>query len=66
MDKVKMHIQITVEDNEKKMELGRKIHSQLIGNPDYIESDILLNVDDENTVNLYVFEGCKTRPEITI
>ena len=66
MDKVKMHVRITVEDNEKKMELGRKIHNQLVGNEDYIESDILLNVDEDDIVDLYVFEGCKNVPEITI
>ena len=48
------------------MELGRKIHNQLVGNEDYIESDILLNVDEDDIVDLYVFEGCKNVPEITI
>ena len=37
-------IEINVCESEK-MQLAEKIHKQLVGNKDYIESNILLNCD---------------------
>ena len=65
MDKnLKMHITIRVADNEEKMEIGNFIHSQLVGFEDYQNNNIVLNIDDDNEVNLYVFKECKFFPDI--
>lgn len=48
------------------MEIGKQIHEQLVGNKDYVNSDILLNVDGaKNECTLYVVPGIKA-PEINI
>ena len=51
----------TTSNNYEKMELGKEIHNRLVGNEDYIKSNIILNIDDENTVRLVVFKECKTK-----
>lgn len=60
-------VQITVLNSEEKFKLGDKIHCQLVGNQDYIDSNIVLNFDnDEHKINLYFFKECKNIPEILI
>lgn len=66
MEDLKMHVIIETTDEEEKMRIGNSIHEQLVGNKDYRKSNIILNIDDENTVNLYVFKECENVPEITI
>lgn len=66
MEELKMHISIKTINNEEKMRIGNSIHDQLVGNSDYIDSNIILNIDDENEVNLYVFKECENVPKITI
>lgn len=50
-------ITIYCEDSNLKKRVGTKIHEQLRGNPDYIDSRIVLNIDDESRVNIYVQYG---------
>lgn len=56
----------------KEYEVLEKIHNQLVGNPDYINSNIILNdssTRNDGTVNeihVYIFEECKNIPEIRI
>ena len=64
--KLKMQIKITVFDDKEQLAIGNSIHEQLRGNKDYIDSNIVLNIDTNNEINLYVFEECKDIPTITI
>lgn len=50
-------ITIYCESDDLKKRVGTKIHEQLRGNPDYIDSRIVLNIDDESRVNIYVQYG---------
>ena len=49
-----------------------KIHEQLVGNKDYIDSNIILNDSStrrdgtKNEVRVYIFHECKNRPVIKI
>ena len=49
-----------------------KIHEQLVGNQDYINSNIVLNDSStrcdgtNNEVRVYIFDECKERPAINI
>lgn len=49
--------------NEERNEVGGRIHEQLSGNKDYIDSDIILNIDQNETVSLFVADGV-TMPSI--
>ena len=66
MEDLKMHIIVKTVNEEEKMRLGKSIHEQLVGNKDYIDSNIILNIDNKNEVNLYVFNECENIPNITI
>lgn len=56
---------IETADNEEKMRIGTSIHEQLRGNQDYIDSNIVLNVDDDCTIRLWILKACKEVPKIT-
>lgn len=43
--------------DEAKMQIGEAIHAQLAGNQDYVDSNIILNVDESCKVRLWVLEG---------
>lgn len=67
MDKdLKMHITIRTKDEKEQLRIGNSIHFQLVGNKDYIDSNIILNIDSENEVNLYIYNECKNVPDIVI
>lgn len=67
MEKEKRVITIRTSTEQEKLEVGTKIHNQLMGNDDYINTRILLNMsNDENIVTLTIFEDSKTVPEIKI
>ena len=61
----KRFIKINIRESEK-MQLAEKIHKQLVGNKDYIESNILLNCDFPETIMIWIFKECENIPEITI
>lgn len=63
---MKEQITIVCENEKEQEKMGNHIHDQLRGNQDYIDNNIILNMDIRNTVNIYVFEECKERPTITI
>lgn len=50
-------IKIYCESNDLKKQVSMKIHEQLRGNPDYIDSRIILNIDDESRVCIYIQYG---------
>lgn len=60
------YLTINCNSVEAKKELGTKIHNQLVGNKDYIDSNIVLNIDEQYTVQLWFFKECESIPEITI
>lgn len=62
----KKAITIECSSNEEKMEVSRKIHNQLVGNKDYIDSNIVLNHDEDYKVMVIIFNECKEEPEIII
>lgn len=66
MGNVKMHIKITVDNETEQMAISNAIHTQLAGNKDYIDSNIVLNIDTGNEVNIYVFDECKDVPTFVI
>lgn len=65
-------IVVKTQSKEEELQIGEKIHNQLIGNQDYIDCRIVLNLssdrDDgtENEVRLYIFNDSISDPEITI
>ena len=66
MENLKLHMIIRTESEGEKMRIGESIHDQLVGNDDYIDSNIVLNIDSKNEVNLYVYKECENIPSITI
>ena len=56
----------------REFETMEKIHEQLVGNKDYINSNIILNDSStrcdgtKNEVRVYIFDECKKRPVIKI
>lgn len=56
----------------REFETMEKIHEQLVGNKDYIDSNIILNDSStrrdgtKNEVRVYIFHECKNRPVIKI
>lgn len=54
--------------SEEMCKIRDKIHDQLVGNIDYIDSNIVLNDGcvDENSVWLGIFKECKEVPDIKI
>lgn len=63
---LKREIVITVKSEEEQMEIANSIHHQLVGNRDYKDSNIVLNIDKDNTVRLYIFEECEEIPDIVL
>lgn len=62
----KIDIRIKTDTEERQMAIANSIHHQLVGNQDYIDNNIVLNIDTDNEVNLYVFEECEDIPDIII
>lgn len=63
---LKMHITIRVVDEKEQLRIGNSIHCQLVGNKDYIDNNIILNIDTDHEVNLYIYNECKNVPNIVI
>ena len=65
-------ITIKTADDKTEAEVLNKIHTQLVGNEDYINNNIILNDSStrqdgtENEVRVYIFKESKTEPQITI
>lgn len=65
-ENLKMKVTIETTDAKEQMKIGNFIHEQLRGNQDYIDSNIVLNIETKNTIKLYVFKECKNIPTISI
>lgn len=48
-------IRIETRTEEQALALSERIHNQLMGNPDYVNNNILLNRDEPKCVRLWVF-----------
>lgn len=66
MDNLKMEITIKVNDEKEQLRIGNSIHEQLVGNKDYIDSNIILNIDEENIIKIYIFNECESVPNIVL
>lgn len=57
---------------EEEFRIAEKIHNQLVGNQDYIDCNIVLNIsayrrdDTKNEVHVYIFDESESDPIITI
>lgn len=71
-NEIKRMVIIKTQTKEEEFRIAEKIHNQLVGNSDYIESRICLNMsrdrDDatENEIHLIIFNDSESDPEITI
>lgn len=65
-ESLKTHITIRTIDEKEQMRIGNSIHHQLVGNKDYIDNNIVLSIDVDNEVNLYIFKECENVPDIII
>ena len=63
---LKLKIVIETSTEKEQMAIGNHIHEQLRGNKDYIDNNIILNIDVENKIRLYVFKECKDVPPIVV
>lgn len=63
---VKYIVTVQCKDEEEKLRIGNQIHRQLMGNQDYIDSRIVLNIGEPNEVNLYIDDICGELPEIIL
>jgi len=61
---------IKLNNEESKYKALEEIHKQLKGNQDYIDSNIILNDDNEGStdhrVNIYITEDVKQIPKIIL
>jgi len=63
---IRMHIIIKTNSETEKLAVGEKLHQYLVGNKDYINNNIVLNIDSPNEVNLYIMQECISIPEIIL
>lgn len=58
---------ITIDTPEDAMNVAESIHNQLVGNQDYIDNNIILEVSqDRGRMVLAIFDECKEIPTITL
>lgn len=62
------NIQVRIETKSKQecTAIGTTIHDQLVGNQDYIDCNIILNIDNGNDIFIWVDPICKEIPEVRI
>lgn len=70
--KLKRQIIIKANSAEEEFEIANSIHEQLVGNSDYIDCRIILNLSADrrdgttNEVHLDIFEDATTEVDITV
>lgn len=62
---IKMEMTIVMGNKGDVYNMAEKIHNQLAGNKDYVDSNIVLNFDDGD-IHLYIMNECENIPEIRI
>ena len=68
---IKRFISIECSTEEEMLDIKSHIHDQLVGNKDYVDSNIILNGSDDRredgyAVHLCICDGCEYIPPITI
>ena len=70
---LRRQIIIKTASEEEEGRIAEKIHDQLVGNKDYINCRIILNMsgdrlddDTKNEVHVYIFNDSESDPEIVI
>lgn len=65
---VRVALEITTKDNDERYRIGDQIHEQLKGNKDYMDCAIILNIEEDRKVRLFVFEDADMTkvPELKI
>ena len=48
-------------NNQERNRIGEKIHNVLKGNPDYVNNAIVLNIDRDRRVRLWLYDESETR-----
>lgn len=66
MSELMCKMTIELSDADDRMVVGTAIHEQLRGKQDYIDNNIILNIDTDYAVELYVMSDCKELPKIEI
>lgn len=57
---IPLEIVIKTRNNEERNRLGENMHNLLAGNPDYIDNAIILNIDQDKRVRIWIFDEAKT------
>lgn len=69
---LRRQIIIKTASEEEEFRIAEKIHEQLVGNQDYIDCNIILNMSADrldgtvNEVHVYIFDESESDPAITI
>lgn len=67
---IRHHIRIHCKDHDEEYEIAEKIHNVLVGNKDYIDCKIVLNMSadrrdgTENEVHVYIYKDSISNPDI--
>ena len=56
-----LEITIKTRNNQERNQIGEKIHNVLKGNPDYVNNAIVLNIDRDKRVRLWVYDESEMR-----
>lgn len=56
-----LEITIKTRNNQERNRIGEKIHNVLKGNPDYVNNAIVLNIDRDRRVRLWLYDESETR-----
>ena len=58
-----IEFEVVYKNNVERDESAKAIHESLCGNKSYINSDIVLNIDEPNTMKLFVTEDANDLPD---
>lgn len=56
-----LEITIKTRNNQERNQIGEKSHNVLKGNPDYVNNAIVLNIDRDKRVRLWVYDESETQ-----
>ena len=63
---------VKCENKEEMHKVRDSIHRQLAGSKDYVDSNVILNTDEDrndgtsNEVHVYIMDECKIKPRIIL
>lgn len=58
-DELIYELTVKTTDNEARNIIGESIHQYLKGKKDYIKCNIILNIDDDKIIKLWIYNKCK-------